>query len=242
MERYSTPGVERRSILCYIISMVRKTPFINGEYYHVFNRGVNRRNIFLNTSDYKRFLDTIKYYSFSNHDLKFSRYLKISYDKQIEHFNNLENKLINIVAFVLMPNHFHFILRQTEENGISNFLRLFQNSYTKYFNTKHKRTGHLLQGQFKAVLVDNDSYLLHLSRYIHLNPLTSFIVKSISDLEVYPWSSYPSYLNQNTQFSSLVDIKIVSNQFDKAEDYRFFVNERSEYQQNLDLLKHLLLE
>lgn len=222
--------------------MIRKTPFVNDEYYHVFNRGVNKGNIFLNISDYKRALKTIEYYSFSKHNLKLSRYLDMSYEKQVEYFSNLENKLIKIVSFVLMPNHFHLLLKQTAEGGISNFLRLFQNSYTKYFNTKHRRTGHLLQGQFKAVLVSNDTYLLHLSRYIHLNPLTSFIVKSTEELEAYPWSSYPSYLKMNGQFSSFVDHEVVLSQFETTENYRSFVNDRGKYQQDLDLLKHLLLE
>lgn len=220
---------------------IRKLPFVNGEYYHVYNRGVNRRKLFLKERDYFRFIQTVEYYSFSDHRLKFSAYLDLSPNIKTDYFNNLKTKSIEIISFVLMPNHFHFLLKQTDDKGITNFIRLFENSYAKYFNLKHERIGHLFQGQAKAVHIATNEQLLHVSRYIHLNPITSSIVKSIKELETYPWSSYPSYLNARN-FCKFVTTQIILEQFESIKKYKEFVSDQSGYQQELELIKHLSLE
>lgn len=221
---------------------LRKVPFINDEFYHVYNRGVNRRKIFLKERDYAKFIQTVDYYTFINHRMKFSEYLALSPQAQVDYFNKLDQKAIEIISFVLMPNHFHFLIKQTGEKGITNFMRIFENSYTRYFNLKHGRIGHLFQGQFKAVRIETNEQLLHVSRYIHLNPLTSLVVKSISELEGYPWSSYPSYLTSNNSHSRLINIQPILDQFESNKKYQEFVSDQSAYQQELELVKHLALE
>ena len=99
--------------------------------------------------------------------------------------------IVDIGAYCLMPNHFHILLQQLQDNGISTFVRKLLNSYTRYFNTKNERIGPLFQGQFKAVRVESDEQLLHLTRYIHLNPLVGYVVK---DLRNFEWSSYLDYI------------------------------------------------
>lgn len=221
---------------------IRFVPFTNGEYYHVFNRGVNKRKIFLSSEDYQRAIETLEYYSFSGHRLRFSYYLRLSDKLKFEYFSGLTTQLVDIIAFVLMPNHFHLLLSQNEEGGISTYLRLLENSYTKYFNTKYKRIGPLLQGAFKAVHISNDSQLLHVSRYIHLNPFSSKIVDTIDELEKYTWSSYPKYLLSNTSIGFLKN-NIVMDQFqNQSYKYQQFVNEHSLYQRELEEIKHLILE
>ena len=139
-----------------------------------------------------------------------------------------------------MPNHFHLLLKQKEDMGITRFMGLVQNSYTKYFNLKRDRVGSVFQGRFKAVRVSTDEQLIHLSRYIHLNPHSSFIVKSIEELVNYPWSSYSDYLSKrNHQF---LEKKIILDFFEKPKDYRKFVNSQIDYQRELAEIKKLFLE
>ena len=167
----------------------RPIPFINEEFYHVYNRGVNKRKIFLDSADYTRAIATLNYYLFSGHTQRFSYYTRMSNTNKEEYIQNITNQIVSLTAYVLMPNHFHFLVTQTEEAGISNCLRLFQNSYTRYFNTKHKRIGHLFQGQFKSVHIEDTAQLLHVSRYIHLNPVVSSIIE-LTKLKSYRWTSY----------------------------------------------------
>ncbi len=136
-----------------------------------------------------------------------------------------------------MPNHFHFLLKQLKEGGITEFLSKLCNSYTKYFNTKYKRVGPLLQGEFKAVLVESDEQLLHLSRYIHLNPLVSYIVKN---LDLYEWSSYEEYINSKSK-GVCVKENVLSF-FKSPASYKQFVLDQAEYGEKLELIKHQLHE
>lgn len=135
-----------------------------------------------------------------------------------------------------MPNHFHLLIKQVEDNGISVFVSKLINSYTKYFNTKYNRVGPLFQGQFKSVLIENDEQLIHLSRYIHLNPLVAHL---IMDLKDYRWSSYSEFLNSTTGFCSK---QIVLDFFSSPDGYKQFVDDQAEYAEELEIIKHQLIE
>ncbi|MBI4096254.1 MAG: transposase [Candidatus Levybacteria bacterium] len=117
------------------------------------------------------------------------------FKRGMEKAKKIENQinLVEIYCYCLMPNHFHFLLRQNADGGITNFLRKFANSYTRYFNTKYDRIGPLFQGTFKAKLIENDAYLLQVSKYIHRNPLKL----SNCMLRSYPYSSYSYYLSED---------------------------------------------
>ena len=138
-----------------------------------------------------------------------------------------------------MPNHFHFLLRQREKNGISIFLSNFQNSYTRYFNTQDKRVGPLFLDQFKAVRIEDEDQLLHVHRYIHLNPITSFVVKTVEKLRTYLWSSLPEYFGLTQGFC---ETKTILSQFRKRSAYETFLYDQIAYQQKLASIKHLILE
>ena len=116
----------------------------------------------------------------------------------------------------------------------------FQNSYTRYFNTSHRGIGPLLQGQFKAVRIEDDKQLLHLSRYIHLNPYTSFIVRDLEDLFEYPWSSFPEYLSKIE--TGICNKEHILSQFSSSDAYKSFVLDQANYQRELGKIKHLSLE
>ena len=136
-----------------------------------------------------------------------------------------------------MPNHFHFLLRQTRDSGISEFISKISNSYTKYFNIKNNRIGPILQGDFKAVHVESNEKLLHLGRYIHLNPLIGFVTKN---LETYRWSSYPEYTTPAN--NEVCQKEIILDQFDTKNSYKQFVLDHIDYAKKIDQIKHLMLD
>ena len=208
----------------------RTVPFVNDEYYHIFNRGVAKMPIFNNAFDYKHFINTFLYYQVDGPKPRFSFFRKQP--------TTLENnvKIVDIICYCLMPNHFHFLLRQKKENGITEFVSKISNSYTKYFNVKNNRVGPLLQGEFKSVYVESNEQLLHLSRYIHLNPLIGYVVK---ELDSYRWSSYHEYLGLKEGICSKDE---VIGQFKSTKDYERFVLDQVDYARKLDFIEHQLLD
>ena len=217
----------------------RNIPLVADEYYHVFNRGVARQPTFTTKYDYQRALSTLEYYRFLHPPLKFSKFKTLSQEERNKLLDNRSaDKLVDIVSYVLMPNHFHFLLKQITDNGISKYLSQFTNSYTRYFNTKHNRPGPVFQGVFKAVYVETEEQLLHLSRYIHLNPYVSNVV-SKTELLAYPWSSLQSYIAEQSFF---VDPSSVLHRFKKLNSYRDFVLNHGDYARELEIVKHLTID
>lgn len=209
----------------------RKVVLANDEIYHVFNRGVEEKIVFSDKRNYDRFIKTFVYYQKSGVPPRFSLNEKIPH----EIFVKLPN-LVEIIAYCLMPTHFHFLLKQKKENGISQFLSQIVNSYTRYFNTRHKRKGHLFQGPFKAVRVENDEQLMHLSRYIHLNPSVDFLVKNLKEYE------YSSYLEYLTSQRGICQKNIVLSLFPSPKAYEKFVLDREDYGRRLNAIKRLTIE
>ena len=223
----------------------RKVVFANGEIYHVFNRGVEKRPTFISKREFERALITLNYYRFAKPPIKLSRFLALPESERAELIKNIETnrkKLVEIFCYCLMPNHFHFLLKQVSKNGISIFTANFTNSYTRYFNSKNERIGPLFQGTFKAVRIESDEQLIHVSRYIHLNPVASFLIKQ-EVLENYAWSSYPDYLNSSP--SQIIVKDTVLSLLPKKErinKYREFVLDQVDYAQKLEQIKHIILE
>lgn len=208
----------------------RLIPLINGQFYHVYNRGVEKRRIFENRRTYTRFFQAIKYYQLDGPKPKFSNFTQY---KTFE--PNKDKKIIDIICYCLMPNHFHFLIKQLKEGGISEFISKLTNSYTKFYNVKFNRVGPLFQGQFKAVLVETEEELVHVSRYIHLNPVSSFLVKKPQD---YEWSSYNEHLNGE----GICKKEEILNFFKSVAEYKKFVDNQISYAQNLELIKHQLID
>lgn len=148
--------------------MQRKTPFIEGEYYHLYNRGVEKRTIFSTIRDYKRFM-ALLYLANSNESVHIDNILKThSYDEVF--VRERKTPLIAVGAFCLMPNHFHILATPLVEQGLSRYMLKLQTGYSMYFNTKNDRNGSLFQGPFKSEHAADDRYLKYLFAYIHLNP------------------------------------------------------------------------
>lgn len=220
----------------------RIVPLVKGQTYHIFNKGIASQPTFLDRRDYGRALDIIFYYQNICPPFSYSRFLGLSTEERAYILENLKQKrefLVEIITYCLMPNHFHFLLKQVVDNGISKFMGNFINSYTRFFNTKHERSGQLYSGRFKAVRIETDMQLLHVSRYIHLNPYTSYVVKTLHDLETYPYSSFNDYINQRE--SDPGSKGIILDHF-KKQSYKQFVFDQAEYQKTLGHIKHLVLD
>lgn len=206
---------------------MRKFKAVPGEYYHIYNRGNNKQNIFIDKSDWVRFAFLIIYFQspivFSNIGYSvsnFNKYQVYGISKKILE-KILENRNVELINFTNMPNHFHLTVMEIEENGISSYMQRVQNAYTKYFNTKYKKSGHLFQGPYNIVHVKNNEQLLHLSAYIHRNPREIKQWKNKEDK--YSWSSYQDYINEN-RWGELLKPKIILDQFSNKEEYGNFVN------------------
>lgn len=192
----------------------REIVFVPENYYHIFCRGNEKRNIFIDEQDYERFVLRMKEYKVIHR--------------------------ISIICYSLMPNHFHLLLRQNTNKSISYFIHRLTVSYSMYFNKRYNRVGHLFQGSFKAKIIREDEYLLHLSRYIHLNPLQ--IISSVFELEDYPWSSYPEYIGETEE--EICEKEILLQQFNNVHPkqiYKEFVDQMIS-DNELTKIKNLIIE
>lgn len=209
----------------------RKHILAEGEYYHIFNRSIGRAPIFENKRDSNQFLRSLEFYLQVNIPIKYSLFKKRE-EREIK-----PPFLASVYVFVLMPNHFHLLVQQTYENGISIFLRRLTDSFSHYFNKKNQRSGPLFEGRFKSVHIETEAQLLHLSRYIHLNPTTSHLVEDPQD---YYSSSYRDYVEKN-RFNWL-DTSVILNHFKTEGSYKKFVFDNIDYQRSLQKIKHQMLE
>ena len=189
---------------------MRNTTFVDNGIYHVFNRGVEKRNIFLDDQDYFRFIHNLFEFNDENPVIN-TRYYFDPKTMNVESRNlnkanadkHVREKLVEILVFTLMPNHFHLLLRQRKKNGIQKFMQKVCIGYVMYFNQKYERVGGLFQGRFKAVMAERNEYFQYLPHYIHLNPLgikANSAARSwreeFSFLENYKWSSFPDYIGK----------------------------------------------
>lgn len=185
---------------------MRKVPLVDGEYYHIYNRGVDKRPIFQDHKDLERFFQSIKEF---NSIEPIGSIFESTFDKT----KNKRDKLVEIICYCLNPNHFHFVLRQLTENGISEFMKRL-GGYTWYFNNRYKRNGALFQGKFKSSHIDSDSYLRHVSAYINLNNRFKGEPYKLSK------SSWEEYVGEEND--CICNPEIVLGQFRNQKDYQNF--------------------
>ncbi|MBM2820277.1 MAG: hypothetical protein HW405_37 [Candidatus Berkelbacteria bacterium] len=227
---------------CYDRIMKRKIELITDQVYHIFNRSIAEYKIFNNGEEFYRMMDLLKYYQIRN-EIKFSDFIQLKqvekngFDKFFDIISKDKEKTVQIIGYCLMPTHFHLIIKQLAEKGISSYIGSILNSYTHYFNARHKRKGPLWESKFKNVLVSKDEQLIHLTRYLHLNPTTALLVDKP---EQWLFSSYNEYLSLSDststlcQYSDILDIK--------PSEYKKIVNDRIAYQRDLAKIKKLLLD
>ncbi len=193
---------------------MRTTQFFEGGYFHVYNRGVDKRAVFLRYGQFLRFVQTIRLILFTG---SATPRLKINQSLAL-------NRKVRLLSYCLMPNHYHFLLQEIEEGGITEFMHKLDTSYTKYFNMNTHRSGRLFEYTFKAKTVETDDVLVHISRYIHLNPVIATLVEKP---EEWKWSSYREYIDIET--SKLCDTSILKYFFNDMTSYKKFVTDQIEY-------------
>ena len=166
----------------------RNVVLATNEIYHVYNRSIAREQLFSNRLYLRKALEAMEYYRFPQR-LSLSKFRQLSQKLKVQYIIESERKspLVEIYSFAFMPNHFHLLVKQLEDNGISRLVTNFQNSYAKYYNLKNGRDGSLFKSQFKAKWVESDEQYLYTSRYIHLNPVTAYIIP-IEQLGLSPWT------------------------------------------------------
>lgn len=217
-----------------IDSMSSRTVVLaTNEIYHIYNRGVAGQPIFTKPKEYRRFKDLLLFYQ-RQKPIRFSQLSAQARRELIDKGDG--QRLVSPICYCLMLNHFHLLLRQDSDRGITDFLRRITDSYSRYFNIINHRYGPLFQGNFKAVRIESNSQLLHATRYIHLNPVTSYLVEQI---ERYPWSSLHEYI-KNQQ--DVCEKKIILGQFNSPKSYEEFVLDYKDYERSLKVIKHLTLE
>jgi len=217
--------------------MSRKIALVAGENYHIYARGNEKRVTFQTKKDYDRFLALL--YLCNNTE---SIHLSDHPDSELEELLDIKRKkeLVDIGAYCLMPNHFHLLLHEKTEGGISKFMQKILTAYTMYFNKKNERTGSLFSGTFKATHADTDEYLKYLFSYIHLNPIklieSTWKETGISDkkraqtfLNSFSYSSYLDYLGQERKQKNILNASSFPKYFDNLKDFESITNSWLDY-------------
>jgi len=189
--------------------------FVKEGIYHIYNRGVEKRKIFLDQQDYRIFLYYLKAYLTSPDTQSKPPRIISQLRSNFDLYKNIE-----LFGYVLMPNHFHFLVRQLSEDAVTELMKRLTSAYVKYFNDKYKRVGPLFQGRYKGILITKDEYLLHLSSYIHINPIELPDYSKIKELENYPYSSYSDYIGKRNTSYVFRDFILNYMEGDKFAEYR----------------------
>lgn len=230
---------------------ISRRDIITGQVFHVLNRGVDKRNIFLDDQDYFRFIHNL--FEFNDTNPAFNLGYFLNRNQYVQYVKTLKPRelIVEILAFCLMPNHFHLLVRQKKDGGITKFMRKLGVGYANYFNQKYERTGTLFQGKYKAVLVNREPHFIHLPYYIHFNPLDLIMPewrmgkiknykKAVKFLESYRWSSHLDYIGKKN-FPSVTQREFLLKIFGGDESYQ---KEVKNWLKEMDLakIKKIILE
>lgn len=211
-----------------------KVVIYNGALLHIFNKSIAGYQIFKYKNNAFRFLLSLEYYNNLNNQTSFSWFLKTNKFNSTGILNHSNKNVINIIAYCLMPDHYHLLVKIQKEKFFINLFSKVENSYTRFFNERNKRRGPLWQSRFKKVIIESNEQLLHTVRYIHLNPVTDNLVKKPEDWE---FSSYRFYIANNELLKSKKEISIKT-----IKTFKKFTENQIDYQRKLKKIKKILLE
>ena len=218
----------------------RKDQLIDGECYHICTKSIAGYKIFNNDEEFLRMMGLLQYYQFDKMPVRFSHFVESitleNFTHKLKMISQGKDKIVKIIAFCLMPTHIHCVLQQSSDSGIARFMANVLIGYSKYFNLRHNRKGPLWEGRFRSIFIKDDDQLLHLTRYLHLNPTSAGLIHHPED---WRYSSYRQYIDLENEncFCEYQD-KISVSQV----DYRKFVEDRMAYQKELEKIKHVILE
>jgi putative transposase len=228
----------------------------NNEIYHIINRGTDKRKIFLDDKDYLRFIHDLFEFNDEKPAFNIGYNFKNQYiDVKRQYIKKREPRklLVEILAFCLMPNHYHLLIKPLTKNSKSEFIKKLNGGYAKYFNNKYERSGRLFEGKYKSILIKNESHFIHILYYIHLNPLdlivsewrernilTSDVNKIMKFLENYRWSSFLDYIGKKN-FPSVTQREFLNNFFEGPENHKKSILKWLK-EMNLEEIKEITLE
>ncbi|OGK45561.1 hypothetical protein A3I50_03535 [Candidatus Roizmanbacteria bacterium RIFCSPLOWO2_02_FULL_37_9] len=218
----------------------RPHPLLTDYTYHVFNKTIDQKRLFEDKDLCQMFLNIIWHYRSTNSYLRFSNFKKLPEELRKPYAKKINDKRsfrISILAYCIMPTHYHFLLRQNQNTGISRFVSQIQNSFTRYFNRKHERSGPIFLQTFKSKPIISEEQLKHISRYVHLNPYSGRIITLIEDVREYPWSSFSDYISLSKAKLSEPE-NVLSFFKNNKERYRKFVLDNSAHQKMLEYCKY----
>ncbi|MBI2052028.1 transposase [Candidatus Roizmanbacteria bacterium] len=217
---------------------MERTVLKSGEAYHIFNKSIANYRIFSDERNCRRFMLILSYYNDINVERRLSDFLKCNkgYNyKPPPLFQSKRNQIVKFIAYCIMPDHYHLEVKLLKEKHIYRYLNNIGNSYTKYFNTRFNRKGPLWQSPYKSVRIKSSEQLLHVSRYIHLNPTTAGLVNNPEEWE---FSSYREYINNPRILNEIMHEILIRD----TKAYRRFVENNKDYQRKLKLIQKLLHE
>jgi len=220
------------------MTQYRKDLLVNGEVYHIYSRSISKYVIFNDEHEYNRMYQLLDLYRYRDFYYKLSQFNSLTNISQNEIIENLKidrDLYVEIMAYCIMPTHIHLILKQVSKKGIEKYVARALNGYSRYFNVKHQRIGPLWSSRFKSVMVKNDNQLLHLTRYLHLNPTS---IGLVDKPEKWIYSSYKEFIgleqNEMCDYENVIDMT--------PKEYGKFVNNRKDYQRELSKIKSITFD
>lgn len=206
---------------------LRKVNFAKGEYYHIYNRGNSKQKIFRDKEDYLRFIALLY---IANTSDKFNIYDLKKYANSDIYEKEKSDSLVGIGSYCLMPNHFHILITEKVEGGISNFMQKLSTAYAMYYNKKYERSGSLFEGKFKSKHIDKDNYFKYLFSYVHLNPIKLIQkdwkekgiknkTEAIKYLNKYEYSSYLGFVEEERFQNKILDLKEFPKYFSNKKSF-----------------------
>jgi putative transposase len=221
----------------------RKEVFAPGEIYHVYNRAAGAEKIFIDNFYLNEALKRVQYFKFdvSAKYIYFNKYKKqFPSSILLEKDQQRAKPLVEIYSHSIMPNHYHFVLKELISNGLTSFFSKFQMSFARLYNARNNRSGVVFQGRFKSKLISNTEQFIHIVRYVHLNPVTAYLVE-FEELSNSLRSSYSEYVNSNKKYN-IIDSALVFRQFSSIEKFKSFHRNQVDYQRKLAFIKKILID
>lgn len=218
----------------------RLLPLVTGQIYHVFNHANRNDQLFTDENVIKHFLTILEYYRQHTPTVRLSYYQKWFKEHGESIRRDAKSKHdVSIISYAIMPNHFHLVIEQKIDGGISHFMSNIQNSFTRFYNTMSESRGHAFEGQYKAILIESEEQFLHLTRYVHLNPTTAGFL-TLAELESSYLTSFPTYINNN--HLHWIDKSRIIDSHRSSKQYHDFVRDNADYQKTLSQIKKLCLD
>lgn len=214
---------------------MRKDKLVQGEIYHICNKSIANFGIFKDPVNAERYIKLLDYYNTLPHPRRFSHATNAERKHAVNLLTPKENSIVKFICYCIMPDHYHILLKILSEYSISKYISDIENSFTRYFNIKFDRKGPLWQSEFRAVRIKTETQLLHVTRYIHLNPTTSKLVNKPED---WKWSSYRDYIENPAILQDAMNELTIKN----PRKYKKFCEDRIDYQKRLKEIKKILLE